>query len=96
MSRKGKRRYLICYDIKSPRRLARIARLCTRHAVRLQYSVFEAWLSAAERHQLQHALMALIDPAQDDIRIYGLSDTAELILLGRAPLMDDVLWSPAL
>ena len=40
--------------------------------------------------------MALIDPAQDDIRIYGLSDTAELTLLGRAPLMDDVLWSPAL
>lgn len=68
---------VVSYDINTEypegcRRLARVAALCERYGVRVQYSVFECRLSAADREALVGALLELIHPQEDSILVYQL------------------------
>lgn len=74
---------LICYDIADPKRLGRVHRFLMNAAVLVQYSVFTAVLTPPQQRQLMADLELLIDPREDDIRLYPLPDRVTPITLGQ-------------
>lgn len=70
---------LITYDVNTTtstgrRRLAKIAKQCTNHGQRVQNSVFECDLDAAQLVKLRHTLLSILDEEQDSLRIYNLGN----------------------
>ncbi len=70
---------IVCYDVNTEtkagrRRLRRVARVCEGVGQRVQKSVFECKVDLARMEELERALLAEIDPAQDNLRLYRLSD----------------------
>ncbi|MDP0491023.1 MAG: CRISPR-associated endonuclease Cas2 [Verrucomicrobiota bacterium JB023] len=63
---------LIGYDITSPKRLSKVAKVCLDYGVRTQYSFFECHLDALEFDQLWQTLNQLIDPDEDKLVAYTL------------------------
>ncbi len=69
--------YLITYDIADDRRREDVATLLSGYGPRVQLSVFECELRT--RHEaagLRAALRDLIDPIEDQVRVYPLDDHA--------------------
>lgn len=93
MSNTQRRRYIICYDIVDPRRLRRVAKICVQHATRLQYSVYETQLTASELRRLTEMLRQELDANKDDLRIYGMHESAVIDTIGTTPIMNDVHWT---
>lgn len=90
MSNHGERRYLLCYDIADPKRLARVHRRVKQDGLALQYSVFDVHLAQAPLRHLVADLRGLIDPRADDVRIYGLKTDARVAWLGQPPMPEGV------
>ncbi len=70
---------LITYDVCTTdaagrKRLRKIAKECVNYGQRVQNSVFECILDAAQCKQLQHKLLGLIDEDQDSLRFYYLGN----------------------
>jgi CRISPR-associated protein Cas2 len=70
---------LVTYDVATSlpagrRRLSRVARACEDFGVRVQKSVFECQLDAAQLAELRGRLGAIIDPAVDSLRFYRLGN----------------------
>lgn len=70
---------LITYDVCTTdaagrKRLRRIAKECVNYGQRVQNSVFECILDAAQLRELQHKLVGLIDEDQDSLRFYYLGN----------------------
>ena len=70
---------LISYDVNTQdaagrRRLRLIARQCVNYGQRVQNSVFECILDAAQCRQLQHKLCSLMDKEKDSLRFYYLGN----------------------
>ena len=70
---------LITYDVSTQTaegrtRLRKVAKACVNHGQRVQNSVFECVLDAAQYRQLKHALEALIQPKEDSLRFYNLGN----------------------
>ena len=68
---------LITYDVNTEtaagrRRLHKVAKKCMDHGQRVQNSVFECLVDAAQYAVLKAELSALIDPALDSLRFYQL------------------------
>lgn len=68
---------LITYDVSTEdaagrKRLRKIAKQCVNYGQRVQNSVFECILDAAQCRQLQHTLLSMIDAEKDSIRFYYL------------------------
>ena len=77
---------LICYDVSTVtregrRRLRRVAKLCEARGQRVQNSVFECELNAAQFEDLERSLLAEIDPTQDCLRLYRLPETRGFLVL---------------
>lgn len=73
---------LITYDVSTAdpagkRRLRQVAKRCVAHGQRVQNSVFECNLDAAQYKLLQAQLRQLIDPSQDSLRFYNLGNRYE-------------------
>lgn len=71
---------VITYDVNTAtaageKRLRRIARLCERYGVRVQNSVFEVLVDAAQLVALKHELSGIINEKEDSIRCYRLGNT---------------------
>ena len=67
--------YIISYDIRDHRRLARLSRKLEKNAMRIQKSVY--LFSSVSRHQLLDiidVINATIDSEADDVRIYSVLD----------------------
>lgn len=65
-----------------------MAKILTAHGQRVQKSVFECDLTAAQFAKLKRRLCKLLDPAQDEsLRFYRLcaSCTAQVEVVGRGP-----------
>jgi CRISPR-associated endonuclease Cas2 len=73
-----RRTWLIGYDIASPKRLRRAARLLEKHAYRLQYSLFVGCWTTAELDALWAELETLIHPHCDDVRAWPVAESAEV------------------
>ena len=73
---------LITYDVNTEdaagkRRLRRIAKQCVNYGQRVQCSVFECLLDAAQCKILQSKLCAIMDPTKDSLRFYYLGNRYE-------------------
>ncbi len=64
--------YVIAYDIPSDRRRVKLARLLERYGERVQYSLFEMWLTAEEWARLHKRIERLIKAEEDQVRVYRL------------------------
>jgi CRISPR-associated protein Cas2 len=70
---------LITYDVNTEdsagrRRLRLIAKQCVNYGQRVQNSVFECLLDAAQAKMLQHKLCAIMDEEKDSLRFYYLGN----------------------
>jgi len=64
--------FLLTYDIPADRRRAKIARLMEAVGERVQFSVFEAYLTPAELEKLLGRVRKVLDLQEDSLRIYAL------------------------
>jgi len=76
-------RYLVCYDIADPRRLARVFKLLKAQAIHVQYSVFCCSLTWNELGKLKSDLQERINPKEDDVRIYPLPAGQKVVVYGK-------------
>ncbi|CAA6820397.1 MAG: CRISPR-associated endoribonuclease Cas2 [uncultured Thiotrichaceae bacterium] len=90
MSNNTKLPHIIVYDIANPKRLRRIHRLLKEQAIPLQYSVFLAYLNAADRATLLAQLDDKIQPLEDDIRLYPLPKKPAWTNYGKALWTDGI------
>ncbi len=70
---------VVTYDVNTEskagqRRLRRVARVCENHGQRVQFSVFECLVDAAEWVPLKAKLIKEIDPEHDSLRFYFLGN----------------------
>lgn len=70
---------LITYDVNTDdaqgrRRLRQIAKQCVNYGQRVQNSVFECVLDAAQCQALQHKLVKIMDEKKDSLRFYYLGN----------------------
>lgn len=91
---------LITYDVNTEtaagrKRLRQVAKACVNHGQRVQNSVFECLLDAAQYAAFQAQLRELIDPQLDSLRFYRLGNAykGKVEHFGRSPqwAQDDVL-----
>ena len=73
---------LITYDVNTEdaagrKRLREIAKQCVNYGQRVQCSVFECLLDAAQCKQLQAKLLSILDPKWDSLRFYYLGKRYE-------------------
>ena len=73
---------LITYDVNTEdssgrKRLRQIARQCVNYGQRVQNSVFECLLDAAQCRSLQAKLCKIMDPEKDSLRFYYLGNHYE-------------------
>jgi CRISPR-associated protein Cas2 len=62
--------HLVAYDIREPRRLRRVAKVCEDYGIRVEYSVFECDLAEDNFRQLWKELKDEIDEDEDCILAY--------------------------
>jgi len=86
-----RKKYLICYDVRNPKRLRRVHRAVRDFATPVQFSVFEAELKQAELESLLQSLTALIDLDQDRIGFYQLPNKQQKISLGATDTVDGLM-----
>lgn len=67
--------FVIAYDIADDRRRTRVADICKDYGVRIQYSIFEADISADRVQSLIDRVERYMDATVDKIRIYTLCST---------------------
>ena len=73
---------VITYDVNTEdaagrKRLRRIAKECVNYGQRMQNSVFECLLDAAQCRMLQATLCSIMDPEKDSLRFYYLGKQYE-------------------
>ena len=76
---------LICYDVNTTtpegrKRLSKIAKICCNYGQRVQKSVFECSLDAAQLVVVKAQLRAAMDDALDSLRIYRLGNKYETMV----------------
>lgn len=86
---------LITYDVNTEdpagrKRLRQIAKQCVNYGQRVQNSVFECLLDAAQCRSLQAKLCKIMDPQRDSLRFYYLGNRYEdkIEHFGRKPAYD--------
>ena len=72
---------LVTYDVNTEtaagrKRLRKVAKACVDHGQRVQNSVFECLLDAAQYAVFKAQLTTLIDPDADSLRFYQLGNSA--------------------
>lgn len=70
---------LITYDVNTEdaagrKRLRQIAKQCLNYGQRVQNSVFECLVDAAQAKALQHKLLTIMDEEKDSLRFYYLGN----------------------
>lgn len=74
---------IVTYDVSTEaaagrKRLRRVAKACERIGQRVQKSVFECRVDDMQFEQLERELLAEIDPEQDNLRFYRITEPTEL------------------
>jgi len=67
-----RRCYLVCYDIRDPKRLRKVHRLMKAYGEPWQYSVFYCTLKAIDRVRLETALRETMNLKEDQVLIVDL------------------------
>ena len=86
---------VVTYDVDTSdsagqKRLRKVAKICERHGMRVQNSVFEVHVDAAQLVVLKQELGKAIDMKQDSVRFYRLGNSYEnrIESMGRKPLVE--------
>lgn len=86
---------LVTYDVNTETsegrtRLRKVARQCEDYGQRVQNSVFECLIDAAQLRKLKHLLTEIIDPEQDSLRFYYLGNNwrSKVEHIGAKPSID--------
>lgn len=71
---------LVCYDVNTEtsagrKRLRRVAKVCESTGQRVQKSVFECQIDLMRLEELERQLLAEINLAEDNLRLYRLPDS---------------------
>ena len=69
-----RRRYLVAYDIRDPKRLRRVFETCKAYGDHLQYSVFLCDLDGMEKPMLLEDLGDIINHDEDDVVLVDLGE----------------------
>jgi len=91
------RRYLVAYDISDTQtrsghsRLTKVAKVCAGYGVRVQRSVYECDLSETARVRMVAAILQVINQRADSVRIYRVSEDAEVFGVALELGLDDLL-----
>ncbi len=64
--------YLICYDTPDNKRRRKLVGILEETCERVQWSVFEGWMTVRQLDSMKYRLCRLIDESADNIRIYRL------------------------
>ncbi len=87
--------YLVTYDVSTEtpegvKRLRKVAKVCEAYCQRVQKSVFECTLNAAQLEQLRYRLEREVNVAEDSLRFYRLTKPRERFVqvIGRQPVHD--------
>lgn len=85
---------LVTYDVNTSdaagqKRLRQVAKLCEKYGIRVQNSVFEVLVDAAQLVKLKAQMERLIDHDSDSVRFYKLGNSYEhkIETMGRVPLI---------
>ena len=79
---------VVVYDIPDDKRRTKLSNFLEGYGRRVQYSVFECFLSLEEMRQLYEEVKKLVKPAEDNVRFYWISQEAvsrALTIGGSAP-----------
>ncbi len=86
---------LVAYDVSTitlagRRRLRRVAKVCLNYGQRVQFSLFECQVDAAQSYLLERDLLDIINLDMDNLRIYklGLRSLTELKAYGKKHPVD--------
>jgi CRISPR-associated protein Cas2 len=86
---------LVTYDVSTGdaagrKRLNKVAKKCVAYGQRVQNSVFECILDAAQLRKLQNELSNIIDANEDSLRFYNLGNnySNKVAHIGTKPSMD--------
>ncbi|MGA7951522.1 MAG: CRISPR-associated endonuclease Cas2 [Thiobacillaceae bacterium] len=74
---------IVTYDVSTEtaagrKRLRRVAKVCESMGQRVQKSVFECTVDEMQFEQLERALLAEIDEAEDNLRFYRITEPVEV------------------
>ena len=85
---------VLTYDVDTTnaagaKRLRQVAKICERYGMRVQNSVFEVLVDAAQLAVLKSELKSVIDENLDSIRLYRLGNTFanRIETMGKKPLV---------
>lgn len=83
---------VITYDVNltqpdGAKRLRKVAKICERHGIRVQNSVFEVLIDGAQLAKLKNEMAKIIDPENDSVRFYRLGNSyrQKIETLGKNP-----------
>ena len=85
--------YVICYDIRNPKRLQKVHNHVKKYAIALGYSVFLFSGLSKEKDQLMRSLFTLIDKKLDDLRCYVIPSDLLKARFGKEVLPDGIMLS---
>ncbi len=72
-----RRCYLVCYDVRNPKRLRRVHKLMKAFGEAWQYSVFYCTLKDIDRVRLENSLRETINLKEDQVLIVDLGGNEE-------------------
>jgi len=86
---------LVSYDVATSdkagaKRLRKVAKICTNHGQRVQFSVFECLVDPAQWVTLRQQLVKTIDDSEDSLRFYflGANWRSKVEHVGAKPTID--------
>ncbi|MCC5807296.1 MAG: CRISPR-associated endonuclease Cas2 [Opitutales bacterium] len=71
-----RRNFIVTYDIRDPKRLRRVFKLCKGYGMHLQYSVFECDLTEAEKTEMEARLADVMNLRDDQVLFIDLGPAA--------------------
>lgn len=85
--------FLVAYDIRQPRRLYKVHQVLKDYASGGQKSAYECYLSHAERRELLHRAIDVIDKDEDTLLVIRLVSRDAVETLGKAVKPVDELYT---
>ncbi|EDX70843.1 CRISPR-associated protein Cas2 [Coleofasciculus chthonoplastes PCC 7420] len=79
---------VVVYDIPNDKRRTKLSNFLEGYGRRVQFSVFECFLSLDQMRQLYEKVKKLVEPVEDNVRFYWISEEAvsrALVIGSEAP-----------
>ena len=90
----GTKWWLVCYDVRDPDRLRKVAKHLEGYGERMQYSVFRLWMSPRELERLRWEITELV-AAEDDVLFIPLCSDCVRSIRGTHIVQEPPDWPEA-